>query len=85
MDLQTADGLLHRLSSCCIAGGQYNPTVQSCHMIVTAGADYSKYTDTITTDFPVSGKESVGFSLHTAIKNIIRFHEHSCGCGKSQQ
>ncbi|MDB9171371.1 hypothetical protein PN623_00380 [Parabacteroides distasonis] len=38
-------------------------------MIITAGADYSKYTDTITTDFLISGKVSAGFSLHTAIKS----------------
>ena len=24
MDLQTADGLFHHLSSCCMAGGQYD-------------------------------------------------------------
>ena len=34
--LQTADGLFHHLSSCCMAGGQYDPTEQSRHMIITA-------------------------------------------------
>lgn len=36
MDFQTADGLFHHLSSCCMAGGQYDPTEQSRHMIITA-------------------------------------------------
>ena len=36
MDLQTADGLFHHLSSCCMAGGQYDPTEQSRHVIITA-------------------------------------------------
>lgn len=29
MDLQTADGLFHHLSSCCMAGGQYDVSVSA--------------------------------------------------------
>lgn len=45
MDLQTADGLLHRLSSCCIISGHSIPTGQNNFTIITNESDYNKHTE----------------------------------------
>ena len=45
MDLQTADGLLHRLSSCCTISGHSAPTEKRDFTIISTESDYNKHTE----------------------------------------